>query len=399
MGNFLAATGRARPTRTMLDVLQGKLAIESGDRRERLVNNELMESNERLEQSRRINQQEEEKIAQGNKYHSLSTLDGQIYGGLKSPQGKRLVKIARGMGLLNYDIAPEGAIRDKDFSRVHQELLRPVTAKALANDVVEYERSNLNALQSELSEITTQLSEKDNPKLRERQQQLLTQLLPEQSIKYNASLDNLEGVSEVLDREIDEAKAAKTASRAMRTYMDPDDPTKTETIPNNQEPSVNPSGKKYVPYSHQGESPEEKDRRVLALEAKKQELRNKFAMKLAKAKARWKGENPDTLSVNDRRILDKELAIMALSIESDPTGPGTRQAAKFFNDYATGNYVYLFQERKRKYLSDKEETLRIDLPILNGEQITARDIRETMSLPKYKGKTLSDLLRHLGAIE
>jgi hypothetical protein len=70
-----------------------------------------------------------------------------------------------------------------------------------------------------------------------------------------------------------------------------------------------------------------------------------------------------------------------------------------FNDFATGNTVYLWRKTKRKFLRDREETIKVDLPIFNGKQVTATDIRETMADPKNKGKTLEDLLRGLKAVE
>ena len=106
---------------------------------------------------------------------------------------------------------------------------------------------------------------------------------------------------------------------------------------------------------------------------------------------------PDSLSINDKRILDKDLTTMSITIESDPEGPGAKQAAKFFNDYATGTSVYLNKKTPRSFLSDKEETIRVDLPVHDGRQITASDIRVTLADPINKGKNLEDILRGIGA--
>jgi len=131
-------------------------------------------------------------------------------------------------------------------------------------------------------------------------------------------------------------------------------------------------------------------------------LRNTLSMDLVKWKAKYKKTNPDTLDINDRRILDKDLTTMAMTLDADPAGPGSKQAAKFFNDYATGTSVYLNKKGKPSWgglVGAKEETIRVDLPVdpKTGVQITASDIRNT--LKEEKTWTLEKLLRMIGAIE
>jgi hypothetical protein len=156
------------------------------------------------------------------------------------------------------------------------------------------------------------------------------------------------------------------------------------------------------------ETPAEKLQRDKDLATHKQGLKpkvpeakdkNKLAMDLFKLKAEYKRKNPDTMDINDRRILDEKLVTMAITIEDDPSGPGTKQAGKFYNDWARGPSVYLHIKTNNKWLSDTEETIRVDLPIKDGRQVTAADIRVTLADPKNRGKTLEDVLRGLGAIE
>jgi hypothetical protein len=124
--------------------------------------------------------------------------------------------------------------------------------------------------------------------------------------------------------------------------------------------------------------------------------RNKDAMDLFKLKAEYRRKHPDTLKKNDRRILDERLVTMAITIENDPEGPGVKQAAKFYNDWAAGPSVY-FNKKTKSWLGDKEEITRVELPFHNGKQLTAVDVRKTLA--ENKGMTLEDLLRGVGAIE
>jgi len=131
-------------------------------------------------------------------------------------------------------------------------------------------------------------------------------------------------------------------------------------------------------------------------------LRNTLSMDLVKWKAKYKKTNPDTLGINDRRILDKDLTTMAMTLDADPVGPGAKQAAQFFNDYAVGTSVYLNKKGKPTWgglVGAKEETVRVDLPVdpKTGIQITASDIRKT--LKEEKTLTLEKLLKMIGAIE
>lgn len=154
-------------------------------------------------------------------------------------------------------------------------------------------------------------------------------------------------------------------------------------------------GQSYAP----AKTPEEE----LNLYEQKQNIQLKKSEELAKFNKeldkKYSGTTPETMSPNQRRLLEKDLATMAITIESDKTSPAVKQATEFFNQFATGNSIYLWKKTKRKFLGDKEEAVRVDLPIRDGKQITAEDIRATLADPKNQGKTLEELLIALGAIE
>jgi hypothetical protein len=139
------------------------------------------------------------------------------------------------------------------------------------------------------------------------------------------------------------------------------------------------------------------EKAALSLKDRKDLARYKHDLRgqLARLKTRLKG--PRSLTPTDNRLIDTELVRMAMTIEDDPTGPAVKQATVFFNKYAKGNFVYLFKKTKRSFLGEKQEAIRVDLPMRNGRQVTAQDIRDT--LRDNPGKTLEVILRDLGVVE
>ena len=121
-----------------------------------------------------------------------------------------------------------------------------------------------------------------------------------------------------------------------------------------------------------------------------------LAKELINLRQKYKGA-PKTMSPESRRLLDKDLATMAMTIESTPDDPAIKQATVFFNKYAMGDTVYLWKKEKGAIWGESEKAERIRLPVKNGKQITAQDIRDT--LVANKDKTLEDVLKHIGATE
>ena len=69
--SFLASVGRARPSKNIADVLNTKLNIEQGERRERLVGAQTALSAEHLRQLQRKGQFEQEKHEKMSRQHSV----------------------------------------------------------------------------------------------------------------------------------------------------------------------------------------------------------------------------------------------------------------------------------------------------------------------------------------
>ena len=158
-------------------------------------------------------------------------------------------------------------------------------------------------------------------------------------------------------------------------------------------------------------NPEEKAKDAAALEMtrKKGEItearqervalgRHELSKKLAQYKMKLRKENPDALGMRERQLLDKELTQFAITIESDPTGPGAKEAARFYNTWVggAGTSLYVTQRKKKLWGKGPEETVRIDLPMMGDIQVTVADIRTTM---KEENMTLNQVLEMLGAIE
>ena len=79
--SFLASVGRAQPSRNMAQVLNTKLNIEQGERRERLVNAQTALSAENLRQLQRKGEFEEQEMSRQLKPWSIDVLAPQVEGG------------------------------------------------------------------------------------------------------------------------------------------------------------------------------------------------------------------------------------------------------------------------------------------------------------------------------
>jgi hypothetical protein len=143
-------------------------------------------------------------------------------------------------------------------------------------------------------------------------------------------------------------------------------------------------------------------KRLAGQKVAQENKKNAAALRIESDKtiATWKKENPnaDTLSKNEKRIRDEQVTRMAMSIEDDPDGPGAKQQVTFYNDYAgKSTSVYLWKKTPRVFGKDKEKAIRVDLPVYNGKQLTARDVQTTLS--ENPGMTMEQFLKAVKAIE
>jgi hypothetical protein len=144
-----------------------------------------------------------------------------------------------------------------------------------------------------------------------------------------------------------------------------------------------------VPPQRTGTSLE--DKRNLA------QFRHDLRKKLVGYKNTYGSKKPGTMSPNQERLLEKDVASMAMTIEGAKDDPAVKQATVFFNKFNKGNTVYLWTRGKDKWYggAGSEEAVRVDLPVINGKQVTAADIRETRK--QNPDKSLEDILKQIGA--
>ena len=122
-----------------------------------------------------------------------------------------------------------------------------------------------------------------------------------------------------------------------------------------------------------------------------------LARELNRLNRTYGSKAPGSMTPNQDRLLEKDVASMAMTIEGNKSDPGIKQATVFFNKFNKGNSVYLWKKSTNWYGGSSGEAVRVDLPIIDGQQVTAADIRETMK--QNKGKTFEDILKSIGAIE
>ena len=129
MSEFLRSVGRARPTRTMLSVLEGTLAVNRDERRALMTNAELRESAERVNRMQRQNQLEQQQIEDMNRELPVDSLMDMMEGGAGSPMAKYAYDLAEGFGYIN----ARGGIRKKDVFEMYNIINQPQNALKLAN--------------------------------------------------------------------------------------------------------------------------------------------------------------------------------------------------------------------------------------------------------------------------
>jgi len=109
------------------------------------------------------------------------------------------------------------------------------------------------------------------------------------------------------------------------------------------------------------------------------------------------GTKPSGRTLDQNRLLQKDLVKMAETIDSNPSNPAVKESVEFYNNMSEGTNVYMWKTTKRTFLGDKEEAVRVELPVYEGKQLTASDIKTT--LKDNPGMTMEQLLRAIKAIQ
>jgi hypothetical protein len=216
MGSTLAAIGRAQPSRNMFQLLDAKLAIDQGERREALTGAQVNQMNQnaayRSEMTDRMkseNRQEAERQQYLNTKVPVSTLTDQMYGGPDGPFAKMMVKTATGMHFID----EFGLISNKNQERMHKIISEPAYAYNLGVELAKYDEGLWQQSKKQLTEAKQALAEKpDDEKLKQTIMQL-EQATDQARLKYDASAGLLPGVKEELDRKIEQEKIAARASK------------------------------------------------------------------------------------------------------------------------------------------------------------------------------------------
>jgi len=109
------------------------------------------------------------------------------------------------------------------------------------------------------------------------------------------------------------------------------------------------------------------------------------------------GTKPGGRTLDQNRLLQKDLVKMAETIDSNPSNPAVKESVEFYNNMSEGTNVYLWKTTKRSFLSDKQEAVRVELPVYEGKQLTASDVKTT--LKDNPGMTMEQLLKAIRAIQ
>jgi len=150
--SFLASVGRAQPSRNMAQVLNTKLNIEQGERRERLVNAQTALSAENLRQLQRKGEFEEQEMSRQLKPWSIDVLAPQVEGGQDGPMFKMMYRMAESMGLVDKSAGGLGTINERDWGVLQKAMAEPAFAQKMSNTRIDYWRGQLGQVDAELKE-------------------------------------------------------------------------------------------------------------------------------------------------------------------------------------------------------------------------------------------------------
>jgi len=110
------------------------------------------------------------------------------------------------------------------------------------------------------------------------------------------------------------------------------------------------------------------------------------------------GSNKGLMDENQKRLLAKDLADAEEKIINNADNEAVRGTIRLFNQYSKTPYMFIWKEEHKKpgdFLKTKGKAERIDLPVLEGKQVTSEDIRFTAE--KYE-KSIKDVLKELGVL-
>jgi len=150
--SFLASVGRAQPSRNMAQVLNTKLNIEQGERRERLVNAQTALSAENLRQLQRKGEFEQQEMDRLMRPVSIDTLAPLVEGGEQGPMFQMMYRMADAQGFVDKSVGGLGTITMRDLGQLQKLMQSPEFASNLSMKRIEYYRGQLNQIKIQMAE-------------------------------------------------------------------------------------------------------------------------------------------------------------------------------------------------------------------------------------------------------
>ena len=153
MASLLASIGRAQPARDMRNLLDAKLNVEQGERRERLTSSRVALNAEHMNQLRRKGQFEEQEQARLNRAYSIDALAPNMEGGPDGPMFKMMYRQAEAMGLVDKSSGGLGTITERDYGVLTKYMNEtPGFVARLSRTRMGYWRSKIGEAQGVLKE-------------------------------------------------------------------------------------------------------------------------------------------------------------------------------------------------------------------------------------------------------
>ena len=155
MADFWSSVGRARPTRNVLDVIQGKVALDANRRREELTAAELAMSSEQLQQMKRQGEYQEMLRKEGETPIAIETLATGFEGGDQGPMFKMVYDMADKAGYIDKTSGGLGVVKKRHLPEIGQLMSDPNFMSKLSRTRIDYWRGQYNQIKSALAEKPT----------------------------------------------------------------------------------------------------------------------------------------------------------------------------------------------------------------------------------------------------
>jgi len=118
-------------------------------------------------------------------------------------------------------------------------------------------------------------------------------------------------------------------------------------------------------------------------------------------KTKNKPKDKEGLTPIQEKTLDKDIARAEEKIISNPEDEAVKPTIDLFNKWSDKPYMYIWKDEVvTKYFDGKSDepaqSKKIDLPVKNGRQLSAKDIAYTA---EEEGKTIEEVLEAIGALD